>query len=91
MDEQERERTLEKLRQSERRLAEAQQVAHIGSWERDLCTNVVTWSDELYRLFGLQAHEGDVSYQRFLSPTTIINPRIFISTSMFAYLLFVLS
>ncbi len=56
----------DKLRQSERRLAEAQQVAHIGSWERDLRTNVVTWSDELYRLFGLQAHQGDVSYQRFL-------------------------
>ncbi len=52
--EQERERALEKLKQSERRLAEAQQVAHIGSWERDLRTNQVTWSDELYRLFGLQ-------------------------------------
>ena len=65
--EQERERALEKLKQSERRLAEAQQVAHIGSWERDLRTNQVTWSDELYRLFGLQAHEGDLSYQQFLN------------------------
>ena len=64
--EQERERALQELRQSERRLAEAQQVAHIGSWERDLRTNVVTWSDELYRLFGLQAQRGDVPYQRFL-------------------------
>ena len=51
---QEREYALEKLKQSERRLAEAQQVAHIGSWERDLRTNEVNWSDELYRLFGLQ-------------------------------------
>ena len=56
----------EKLRQSERRLAEAQQVAHLGSWERDLLTDEVTWSDELYRLFGLQPNEGSVSYQRFL-------------------------
>jgi PAS domain S-box-containing protein len=64
--EHERECALEKLKQSERRLAEAQQVAHIGSWERDLRTNRVTWSDELYRLFGLQAHEGDLSFQRFL-------------------------
>jgi PAS domain S-box-containing protein len=66
-DEQERERALEKLKQSERRLAEAQQAAHIGSWERDLRTNQVTWSDELYRLFGLQKHEGDLSYERFLN------------------------
>jgi PAS domain S-box-containing protein len=64
--EQERERALEKLKQSERRLAEAQQVAHIGSWERDLRTNQVTWSDELYRRFGLQAREVDLSYQQFL-------------------------
>src|SRR6202035_1287031 len=64
--EQERERTIEKLKRSERRLAEAQRVAHIGSWERDLRTNEVNWSDELYRLFGLQAHEFDLSYQRFL-------------------------
>ncbi|HEV3263708.1 MAG TPA: MEDS domain-containing protein, partial [Gemmataceae bacterium] len=49
-DEQERAHALEKLKQSERRLAEAQQVAHIGSWERDLRTNEVNWSDELYRL-----------------------------------------
>jgi PAS domain S-box-containing protein len=63
---QERQRALEKLKQSERRLAEAQFVAHIGSWERDLRTDQVTWSDELYRLFGLSADDGDLSYQRFL-------------------------
>ncbi len=61
-----REQVLEKLKQSERRLAEAQQVAHIGSWERDLRTNEVTWSDELYNLFGLQKNEIDLSYQQFL-------------------------
>src|ERR1700676_2451591 len=65
--EEERERALEMLKQSERKLAEAQQVARIGSWERDLRTDEVTWSDELYRLFGLQAHQDDISYQRFLS------------------------
>jgi two-component system sensor histidine kinase UhpB len=64
--EQERERVLEKLKQSERRLKEAQQVARIGSWERDLRTNQVTWSDELYRIFGLKTNENDLSYQKFL-------------------------
>jgi PAS domain S-box-containing protein len=66
-DQQERERALDKLKLSERRLAEAQEVAHIGSWERDLRTNAVTWSDELYRLFGLDADGVDLSYQRFLN------------------------
>ncbi len=61
---QERERTLEKLEQSERRLAEAQQVAHIGSWERDLRTNQVIWSAELYRLFGVKADEIELSYEQ---------------------------
>ena len=42
-------------------------MAHIGSWERDLRTNQVTWSDELYRLFGLKEQESELSYERFLS------------------------
>ena len=64
--EKERERVLEQLRQSERRLAEAQQVGHIGSRERDLRTNQVIWSDELYRLFGVKPGEVELSYERFL-------------------------
>jgi PAS domain S-box-containing protein len=65
--EQEREHVLEELKQSERRLSEAQQVAHIGSWERDLRTGLVSWSDELYRLFGVKADEIGLSYQQFLN------------------------
>jgi two-component system, NarL family, sensor histidine kinase UhpB len=65
--EQERERALEELRLTERRFAEAEQVAHIGCWERDLLTDEVTWSDELYRLFGRQADEVNLSYQQFLN------------------------
>jgi PAS domain S-box-containing protein len=40
------------LRRSEARLAEAQQVAHLGNWQLDLRTNEVQWSDEVYRIFG---------------------------------------
>jgi PAS domain S-box-containing protein len=41
-------------KRAERQLADAQAVAHIGSWEWDLISERLTWSDELYRIFGLE-------------------------------------
>src|SRR6266404_5555671 len=41
------------LKQSESQLAEAQRLANIGSWNWDLQSDERTWSDELYRIFGL--------------------------------------
>lgn len=49
----ERLRTGTLLREHERRLAEAQAIAHVGSWEWEIATNRVIWSDELYRMFGV--------------------------------------
>ena len=40
--------------ESERKLEEAQSLAHVGHWERDTDTDLITWSDETYRIFGLQ-------------------------------------
>ena len=37
----------------ERQLKVAQQITHTGSWEWTLATNIVTWSDELYRIYGV--------------------------------------
>jgi signal transduction histidine kinase len=34
-------------------LKRAQTIAHLGSWEWDVSTDTVTWSEELYRLFGV--------------------------------------
>src|SRR6266853_5159630 len=45
------------LQESKTRLEEAQRVAHVGYWEWDLETNVVVWSDETYRIFGLKPQE----------------------------------
>lgn len=42
------------LGESETRLARAQQIARLGNWELDLASGEMWWSDELYRLFGLQ-------------------------------------
>jgi PAS domain S-box-containing protein len=45
------------LRESERKLEEAQRLTHVGYWERDIDTDVITWSDEAYRIFGLERKE----------------------------------
>ena len=45
------------LQESKARLEEAQRVAHVGYWEWDLETDVVIWSDETYRIFGLSPQE----------------------------------
>ena len=47
------ERAKQSLRLSEARLARAQKIARMGSWEWDLRAGTIYWSDELYRIFGL--------------------------------------
>ena len=45
------------LGESERKLEEAQRLTHVGYWERDPDTDLITWSDETYRIFGLEPQE----------------------------------
>ncbi len=47
-------------------LAEAQSIAHIGSWRRDIVNDTLTWSDEIYRIFGLQVQKSGADYEAFL-------------------------
>ncbi len=51
----------------ERQLAAAQEISHLGSWEWDLASNAVTWSDELYRIYGLEPRSCEITFQSFLS------------------------
>jgi len=46
-------RTRLALARSEQRLREAQSLAHIGNWEADLTTGELFWSEEIFRIFGL--------------------------------------
>lgn len=48
------------LRQSETRLARAQKIARMGSWEWNVVTGEIYWSDELYRIFGFEPREPAV-------------------------------
>ncbi|MFL5870626.1 MAG: EAL domain-containing protein [Solirubrobacterales bacterium] len=62
----EQRRSEEELRRTRDQLLEAQTLARIGSWEWDIGANEVTWSDELYRIYGLEPNEVVPSYEGFL-------------------------
>ncbi|MGA7965374.1 MAG: PAS domain-containing protein, partial [Gammaproteobacteria bacterium] len=51
---------------SEARLASAQAMAHLGSWEWNLETGEQVWSDEMFRIFGFEPQAFKPDYERFL-------------------------
>lgn len=55
----------QELAKSEARLARAQAIAHIGSWEWDIATGAVLWSDEIYRIFGRLPQEFEPTFEAF--------------------------
>jgi PAS domain S-box-containing protein len=61
------EKAYNSLKESENRLAEAQKMSHIGSWEWDIVTDKALWSDELRRIFRRGSRELDPSYIEYLS------------------------
>lgn len=62
----ERKRADEELRRTKERLEESQRLARLGSWEWDIPNNEVMWSDELFRIYGLEPGEIEPTYERFL-------------------------
>lgn len=56
----------ERLRKSEAQLAEGQRLAGVGSWEWDVAENTVSWSEEQYRINGLDPAQFTPSYEGFL-------------------------
>ena len=66
----------EQLVESERDLAEAQKMTHIGNWKWNIETNELYWSDEVYRIFGFNSQEFKVTYDSFFN---FVQPMIEIS------------
>lgn len=62
----EREKAQGLLQVSETRLSEAQRIAQLGSWELDLTTNTLLWSEEIYRIFEIDPKLFDATYEAFL-------------------------
>lgn len=58
--------------ENEAQLKQAQRLAQLGSWELDLITHKLTWSDEIYRIFEIEPSDFGASYEAFLN---IIHPQ----------------
>ncbi len=66
LDVTEQHRSEEELRRSRTHLEEAQRVAGVGSWEWDMASGTIFWSEELYRLNRRDPCLGPPSYQEML-------------------------
>ncbi|WP_246590861.1 PAS domain S-box protein [Georgfuchsia toluolica] len=58
------------LQQSEKDLKEAQRLAKIGSWNWDMATDTITWSEEYYRIFGFDQTQHPPGYEDHLKAYT---------------------
>jgi signal transduction histidine kinase len=56
----------EELKNKLRQLNEAQAVARMGSWEWEVATNHLSWSDELYNVYDISGSSEEISFEGFL-------------------------
>jgi PAS domain S-box-containing protein len=69
-----RQRAFQQLQRSESQLEEAQRTARVGHWEWDTVQDEVFWSDELYRVFGLEPGDLEASQDgvnRYVHPADL--------------------
>lgn len=55
------------LRKNEDILKEAQRIAHVGNWIWDIKSNHLSWSDEIFRIWGFSPQEFEPTYETFLA------------------------
>ena len=67
----EKNKSLNALKESKAKLQEAQKIAHLGNWEYDLKTQKITWSDEVFRIFGLNPNRPKPTYSEWLEMFTL--------------------
>lgn len=72
----------EAVLESELRLNKSQEMAHLGSWDYNIQSGELIWSDEVYRIFGLQRVEFAGTFNTFMETVhpddrDLINPSFF--------------
>jgi PAS domain S-box-containing protein len=63
----EKQTLIDRLQKSERLYKQAQALAHVGNWSWDIKNNIIEWSDELYRIYGLEPQSQTLSYEVYIS------------------------
>ena len=62
---------MQKLQQSQQHLSMAQHIARIGSWESDIKSPDVSWSDEIYNIFEINPVDSTMTYKKIID---IVHP-----------------
>ncbi len=62
-----RHQMLQQLRESDERFKQAQARTHIGNWTWDIVNDKVSWSDEMFRIYGLEPQSQEVNYDTYIS------------------------
>jgi len=57
---------LERIRRREQQLSQAEKITHLGSWEWEAAGGDTVWSDEMYRILGLEPESVPASYSGLL-------------------------
>ncbi len=65
----ERKRAEEELRKSNANLEAGQAIAHVGSYDWEIATGGVTWSDEMFRIYGLEKRGEAISFDAVMELT----------------------
>jgi PAS domain S-box-containing protein len=62
----EREHLLHTLQQNEHLYRQVESIAHVGGWYWNVAENAVSWTDELYRIYGLEPQSEAITFESYL-------------------------
>lgn len=63
----EKQSLIRNLKYNEQLYKQAQSIAHLGNWSWDIAENRIEWTDELYRIYGLNPYTDVLDYKKYLS------------------------
>ena len=63
----EKQTLIRNLKRNEHLYKQAQAIAHLGNWSWDIGENRIEWTDELYRIYGLDPEIETINYEKYLS------------------------
>ncbi|MGZ5134220.1 MAG: PAS domain-containing protein, partial [Flavitalea sp.] len=65
-DETERQALIQKLQESDELYKQAQAIAHIGNWTFYIADGKMIWSDELFRIFGMEPRSENLTWETYI-------------------------